>query len=87
MRKTSTTNNALLDTANKSIGEATNINDITSDLMNTKEAANYLGVALSTLTHYRKLDVGPAYIKMRFLVRYRKSDIDAWLNAQISSKK
>ncbi len=55
-------------------------------LMSTKEVSEYLGIAVSTLLLYRTMETGPAYIKMRRLVRYRKSEVDAWLEAQISPR-
>lgn len=57
------------------------------ELMTTKEVAAYLGVAVSTLLLYRAMGTGPAYIKMRRLVRYRKSEVDAWLDEQNIAKK
>lgn len=56
---------------------------MTEQLMTTKEVATYLGVAVSTLLLYRATGEGPAYIKiLRRLVRYRKSDVDNWLENQ-----
>lgn len=52
-------------------------------LMTTKQVSAYLGVGVSTLVVYRAMGDGPKYIKiLRRLVRYRKSDVDAWLEAQ-----
>jgi len=52
-------------------------------LMTTKEVSAYIGVAVSTLLLYRAMGTGPRYIKiLRRLVRYYKSDVDAWLTAQ-----
>ncbi len=48
-------------------------------LMNTKELAEYLGVARSTLIQYRKDGTGPVYIKLGHLVRYKKMDVDIWV--------
>jgi predicted DNA-binding transcriptional regulator AlpA len=56
---------------------------MTEQLMTTKEVCAYLNMAESTLLLYRALGTGPRYIKiLRRLVRYRRSDIDAWLVAQ-----
>lgn len=52
----------------------------TSDTMSTDEAAAYLGVAPSTLAIWRCTKRYPLpYIKVGRLVRYRKSDLDAFL--------
>lgn len=48
-------------------------------LMTTKELADYLGVACSTLIQYRKDGTGPVYIKLGHLVRYKKMDVDIWV--------
>ena len=48
-------------------------------LLTTKEVAEYLDIALSTVKQYRVNRTGPVYIKVGPLVRYRKSDVDAWL--------
>ena len=48
-------------------------------LLTTKEVAEYLDIALSTVKQYRVNRTGPVYIKVGPLVRYRKSDVDVWL--------
>jgi len=48
-------------------------------LLNTKELAEYLGVAVSTIMQYRLDGRGPTYIKIGHLVRYRIEDVEAWL--------
>ena len=54
-----------------------------NNLMTTREVAVYIGVAVSTLLAYRAAGTGPRYIKIGLrLVRYYKSDVDAWLSAQ-----
>ncbi len=50
-------------------------------------AARYLGgeekpLSVRTLQRQRSDGTGPAYIKVGRLVRYRKSDLDAWIEAQ-----
>jgi hypothetical protein len=54
--------------------------------MNTIEAAAYLERPRRTLEAWRYQGVGPPYIRagigMRAKVRYRLSDLDAWLDAQ-----
>lgn len=53
---------------------------IKGDLLNTEQAAVYLGVTPRTLEVWRcvKRHAIP-YIKVGRLVKYRKSDLDAWL--------
>ncbi len=48
-------------------------------LMNTNELAEYLGIAVSTIVDYRLKGIGPVYVKIGHLVRYRKADVDNWV--------
>lgn len=48
-------------------------------LMNTNELAEYLGIAISTIVDYRLKGIGPVYVKIGHLVRYRKADVDNWV--------
>ena len=52
------------------------------NLMTDKEAAIYLNLAVNTLAVWRctKREALP-FIKLGRAVRYRKSDLDNWLNA------
>ncbi len=47
--------------------------------MNTNELAEYLGIAVSTIVDYRLKGIGPVYVKIGHLVRYRKVDVDNWV--------
>jgi len=51
-------------------------------LLTTKELAEYLGVAKTTLMQYRMDGRGPRYIKLGQLVRYKIADVEDWLEAQ-----
>lgn len=48
-------------------------------LMKTNELAEYLGIAVSTIVDYRLKGIGPVYVKIGHLVRYRKADVDNWV--------
>ncbi len=54
-----------------------------SDLLNTEQAATYLGVTARTLEVWRctKRHAIP-YIKVGRLVKYRKAELDHWLTQQ-----
>jgi excisionase family DNA binding protein len=56
---------------------------IRSDLLNTEQAAAYLGVTSRTLEVWRctKRQAIP-YIKVGRLVKYRKTELDQWLAQQ-----
>ena len=47
--------------------------------MNTREAANWLGLSPRTLDRYRVTGEGPAFFRLGRLVRYRREDIETWL--------
>lgn len=49
-------------------------------IFNVSEAAQYLGLAVSTLNKWRCYQQeGPAYIKLGKAVRYRQEDLDAYI--------
>lgn len=55
-------------------------NQSTDLLFTPKQASNYLGVAHDTLSVWRCVGrYNIPYIKVGRLVKYRKSDLDAWL--------
>jgi excisionase family DNA binding protein len=58
-----------------------------SVLLTTQEAARYLSLSPRTLERLRLDGSGPRYCKLRRSVRYRQSDLDAWLasNAVVST--
>ncbi len=53
-------------------------------LLSTFQAADYLGVPRQTLSVWRsrKPPTGPAHMRVGKHVRYRLSDLDAWLDRQ-----
>ncbi len=55
-------------------------------LLDTKQLADYLGIAVSTILQYRADGTEPQYIKLGHLVRYRVSDVEAWLEAKAAGK-
>ena len=50
-------------------------------LLNVTEAAAHVGLSASTLNKLRLTGEGPPYFKLRTRVRYRLSDLDAWIGA------
>lgn len=52
-----------------------------STIMNEKQAALYLGLSVRTLQAYRLQMKAPAYIKFDKAVRYRREDLDSFLEA------
>lgn len=54
-----------------------------SDLLNNEEAASYLGVAPNSLAVWRATKRYPLpYIKVGRLVKYRRVDLDAFLDSR-----
>lgn len=54
------------------------------DLLNTGQAATYLGVSPSTLEHWRMLGKGPTWVTLGVrLRRYRRSDLDQWIQQNV----
>lgn len=51
-------------------------------LLSTKELSEYLGIAVSTIIEYRMNNKGPIYAKLGHLVRYKQSDVDAWVESR-----
>ena len=46
--------------------------------LNTREAADHLGLSTRTLDRYRVSGDGPVFIKFGGRVRYLREDLDAW---------
>ena len=56
--------------------------DTRPDLMTTREAAEYLRLKQQTLHNWRCLGSGPDFVKLGRCVRYRRSDLDQYLDRQ-----
>jgi excisionase family DNA binding protein len=48
-------------------------------LFNTREAASYVRLGKTTLERFRVSGEGPHFVKLGGAVRYRKCDLDQWL--------
>jgi excisionase family DNA binding protein len=51
-------------------------------LLSTKEAARLLAIHHNTLCKWRIRGVGPRFVKAGHVIRYRRSDIEAWLQSR-----
>jgi excisionase family DNA binding protein len=61
------------------------VETLTDDsLMAPPTTSEYLGVPEATLAQWRYQGKGPRFFKVGKHVRYRKSDVDAWLEQQAS---
>ena len=54
-----------------------------TNVLNTKEAAAYTGLGKPTLERFRLTGEGPRYAKLGGAVRYRRCDLDAWLESRL----
>lgn len=54
-----------------------------SDILNTREAAAYVRLGKPTLERFRISGEGPLYCKLGGSVRYRRIDLNAWLEARL----
>ncbi len=67
--------------AEPEINESLKVSGNAKLLLTPKEAAELLGIPESTLAQWRSQRRGPPYIKMELrLVRYRLSDLEAYLS-------
>jgi len=53
--------------------------------LTTPEAAQYLGLAVSTLNKWRCRGGGPEFLKLGRAVRYRQYDLDRFLETRMFS--
>jgi predicted DNA-binding transcriptional regulator AlpA len=59
-------------------------NDQPAHVFDERGAARYTGVSQATLRLWRTKDEGPPYFKAgQKLVRYRRSDLDLWIESRI----
>jgi predicted DNA-binding transcriptional regulator AlpA len=55
------------------------------DIFTGREAGKYLGVSGAVLRLWRSENKGPRYFRAgEKLVRYRKADLDVWIEARLS---
>lgn len=52
-------------------------------IMTTKDVAEYLRVPVTTIYRWNLNDEGPRRIRLGRHLRYRKSDVDEWLDRRI----
>lgn len=56
-----------------------------NDLLSTADVAEIVGASESTLRHWRHVGVGPTGFKIGRRVRYRRRDVDSWLELQYAT--
>ena len=50
-----------------------------------KHAARYVGVTQATLRFWRSRGEGPRYFRAGKLIRYRRVDLDSWIEERLST--
>lgn len=53
------------------------------ELMDEAALSAFVGVTMKTLQKWRWQRTGPAFVKMGRLIRYRRADVDAWLESRL----
>lgn len=56
-----------------------------TDIMTTTEAAQYVRLGKPTLERFRLTGEGPFFAKLGGAVRYRRNDLDSWLESRLVS--
>jgi len=54
-----------------------------SEVFTTPEAAAYTKMAVQTLERFRLTGAGPIFAKLGGSVRYRRCDLDAWIESRL----
>lgn len=55
---------------------------LSSDKLTTNELAAELKRSPQTITRWRRLRVGPPYLRLQGRVLYDRKQVEAWINAQ-----
>jgi excisionase family DNA binding protein len=53
------------------------------NVLNTREAAALVGLSIPTLNKLRVYGGGPSFLKLGRAVRYRRTDLDTWLQSRL----
>ncbi len=56
------------------------------EVLTTSEAAQYLRLGKPTLDRFRITGEGPSFCKLGGAVRYRRSDLDNWLESRVATR-
>jgi excisionase family DNA binding protein len=62
------------------------INVTKETYLKPREAAEYLRSSTSTLAKARMKKQGPDYVRIGRAIRYRQSDLDAWMSASVARR-
>jgi excisionase family DNA binding protein len=51
------------------------------EVLNEKQVAAYLNISVATVRRWRLFRKGPRFVKIGSSVRYKRGDVEAWLNS------
>jgi excisionase family DNA binding protein len=60
---------------------------VAQEFLSPVELADYLGVPVATVYGWRHFGTGPVGSKLGRHVRYRRSDVDAWVSSQSDARR
>lgn len=52
-----------------------------TDLLNEHEVAAYVNLSVASVRRWRVLRTGPKFVKIGSAVRYKRGDVETWLNS------
>lgn len=58
--------------------------EVSERLLSVPEVAEYLAVPVSTLYRWRSMRTGPPGMRVGRHVRYRRRDVEAWLEGRVA---
>lgn len=65
------------------MNQANNAPSQNPTFFDSREAAKYLGLKKCTLEAWRTRGGGPKFVKLGRIVRYRKFDLDNWIESRV----
>ena len=54
-----------------------------SNVLSLQQASQYVGVSQAALRTWKRQGKGPAFFRAGKLLKFRRSDLDAWIEAQL----
>lgn len=55
------------------------------NLMTVQDASEFLGLSVSTLNKWRCYGKGPVFLKLGRVIRYRKEDLETYIEERLKS--
>ena len=52
-----------------------------NEMLNERQVAEYLNMSLASLRKWRLFRRGPKFVKLGRAIRYRRTDVEAWLSS------